>query len=38
LSVTLTNTLTLTSPVTISPSNAITLVVSPTSAGTLLLF
>lgn len=37
LSVTLTNTLTLTSPVSISPSNAITLVVSPISNNTLLL-
>jgi hypothetical protein len=38
LSVVLTNTLGITSPVSISPSNAITLVVSPTTAGTLLLF
>jgi hypothetical protein len=38
LSVTLTNTLTLTSPVSIAPSNAITLVVSPSVANTLLLF
>jgi hypothetical protein len=38
LSVTLTNTLTLTSPVMISPSNAITLVVSPAAANSLLLF
>jgi hypothetical protein len=38
LSVTLTNTLTLTSPVSISPSNAITLVISPSNANTLLLF
>ena len=38
LSVTLANTLSLASPITISPSNAVTLTVSPTSANTLLLF
>ena len=38
LSVTLTNTLSLTSPVSIPPSNAITLTISPTSNNTLLLF
>jgi hypothetical protein len=38
LSVTLTNALSLTSPITIAPSNAVTLTVSPTSSNTLLLF
>jgi hypothetical protein len=38
LSITLTNTLTLSSPVTISPSNAITFVVSPAAPNTMLLF
>ena len=38
LSITLTNTLGLTSPVVISPSNAITFVVSPSNANTMLLF
>lgn len=38
LSVTLTNTLSLTSPVSIPPLNAITLTISPTSNNTLLLF
>jgi hypothetical protein len=38
LSITLTNTLTLTSPVSIAPSNAITFVVSPSNANTMLLF
>ena len=38
LSVTLANTLSLTSPINIAPSNAVTLTVSPTSANTLLLF
>ena len=38
LSITLTNTLGLSSPVAISPSNAITFVVSPSNADTMLLF
>jgi hypothetical protein len=38
LSITLTNTLGLSSPVAISPSNAITFVVSPSDANTMLLF
>jgi hypothetical protein len=38
LSVTMANTVTITSPVVIPPSNAVTLVVSPTTANTFLLF
>lgn len=38
LSITLTNTLTLTSPLVIPPGNSVTLVVSGTSANTILLF
>ena len=38
LSITLTNTLTLVSPLTIPPENSVTLVVSGTSANTILLF
>ena len=38
LSVTLANTLSLASPISIAPSNAITLTVSPTASNTLLLF
>ena len=38
LSVTLANTLSLASPISIAPSNAVTLTVSPTSSNTLLLF
>jgi hypothetical protein len=38
LSVTMANTVTIASPVVIPPSNAVTLVVSPTAANTFLLF
>jgi hypothetical protein len=38
MSVTLSNTLTLTSPISIAPSNSITLTISPSSNNTLLLF
>jgi collagen type VII alpha len=38
LSLTITNTLGLTSPVVIAPSNAVTFVVSPSNANTMLLF
>jgi hypothetical protein len=38
LNVTMANTVTITSPVVIPPSNAVTLVVSPTTANTFLLF
>jgi hypothetical protein len=38
LSVTMANTVTIASPVVIPPSNAVTLVVSPTTANTFLLF
>jgi hypothetical protein len=38
LSITLTNTLTLSSPLVIPPGNSVTLVVSGTSANTILLF
>jgi hypothetical protein len=34
----LTNTLSLVSPISIGPSNSITLTVSPTTSNTLLLF